>query len=170
MWLFSCTTDRIYIHIYTYIPVLMDFLNNKFINQKKILILVIRHTCSFNTACCALLLFCIKAWTGSMRKISSRAVSYTLSLTKRAINCLTSSWTFCFTGRCLQWREQLTKLEYYRTFHCNCGTVLLQGKLTKFGEIWCNISCLIYVINYLPTKTSPNYINMPCKKAVLQLP
>lgn len=60
------------------------------------------RTCSLSTACWVLLLFCIKVCTGSVLKTSLSAVSYTLSLTKHVINCLTSSWTFGLTGRCLQ--------------------------------------------------------------------
>ena len=110
-WDFKCLSVHSIYAVIVYIKrknweICAVFFMYKFLEKKSVIhlrcFLNSQPTCSFRTVCCALLLFCMKAWTGSVLKISLRADSYTLSFTKRAINCLTSSCTFLFTGRCLQ--------------------------------------------------------------------
>lgn len=38
-----------------------------------------------------------------------------------------------------------------------------------FDEMGHNSICLINIINYLPIKNLPDYINLPSKRAVIQL-
>lgn len=72
------------------------------------------------------------------------------------------NYFFCFRGKL---RFSNVRQTSYRPSRGNFGTALLQGKLSEFGVIWRNINCF----NYLPTETSAKNINLPRKRAVLQL-
>lgn len=53
-----------------------------------------------------------------------------------------------------------------QTFHRNCSPALLQGKFTKFGENFRNDNYLFTSFKNLTDKTSPDYMNFPCRRVM----
>lgn len=53
-----------------------------------------------------------------------------------------------------------------QTFHRNCSPALLQGEFTKFSENFRNDNYLFTSFKNLTDKTSPDYMNFPCRRVM----